>query len=482
MSSTATAPARTHRPPRTVRASARGRFFFQYCFCFALLPNLPFWILGAKEGIGVAGWFSLDALVLGILSLYFKPVWVVGAFALDFLIDVADAIRVSYSTTFTDVVLSFRYLRTAIARSELMGICLLIFAVIAAIGVAWLRSRPKIAGAERRGATLLLLLLLATWTIMARARVAPDLLASSWRSPASDLARAWAREQMWAMLRGRAASLVLPSDSAASAAALSLADAGARPDFLVVLVESWGEANEPELRNALLQPFRAQEIAHRYRVREGTIPFFGPTGAGILRELCGVRTAVFGTPMAAVAADFAQCLPKRLQRQGFSTLAVDSAASFWPGGRNWYSQFGVQRVLGFNDLRMLGLSTVVAGPFRGVDDAQVAAQLPQILAAARQPAFLYFLTVNAHLPVHFPLPSDSTANCSIAAVTRQSQQACGWFKIESRTLASVAQAASAPNMPKSVVVVVGDHEPPFVDSARRAFSQNAVPYVLLVPR
>src|SRR6185437_11802915 len=98
-----------------------------------------------------------------------------------------------------DVVLSFRYLRTAIARSELIGIGLLIFAVIAAIGVAWIRSRPKIAGAERRGATLLLLLLLATWTVTARARVAPDLLASSWRSPASDLARAWVREQMWPM-------------------------------------------------------------------------------------------------------------------------------------------------------------------------------------------------------------------------------------------------------------------------------------------
>jgi len=478
MPSTAAAPARSPEPPQSQRSSERGRFVFKYLFCFALLPNLPFWILGAKEGIGVGGWFSVDGLLLGVVALYARPSWVVGLFAADFLIDVADAIRISYSTTFTDVALSFRYLRTAIAKSELVGICLLVIAVIAVVGFGWLRLRPRMAGAERFRAAAWTLAALTLWTMAARAG-APPRISESWRSPAYDLAQAWPREQMWALLRGRAAALVLPTESASAMAAASLRS-GARTNFVLVLVESWGEATDAGLRRALLEPFGAPGLQQRYRISTGTMPFHGPTGAGILRELCGVRTAVFGTPMAAVASDFAQCLPARLERQGYETLGVDSAASFWPGGQNWYSQFGIERIVNFNDLHAMGLSTVTAGPFRGIDDAQVAGQLPGLLASSQRPVFLYFLTVNAHLPVHFPVPEDARADCSATAVTRASAQACGWFRIERRTLAAVAGAAA--NLPKSVMVVVGDHAPPLVDAARTGFSQAVVPYVVLVPR
>jgi hypothetical protein len=147
-----------------------------------------------------------------------------------------------------------------------------------------------------------------------------------------------------------------------------------------------------------------------------------------------------------------------------------------------YRLLGFEQVWGYNRLRARGLPEFIAGTFRSTGDPETAALLPRLLPPGQPPRFIFFLTVGAHLPVHLPLPPEYSASCSLSQATRESPTACGWFRIESATLAALAHAAAAPQLPPTVFLIVGDHAPPFVDSTRRFFSPAQVPYVLLTPR
>ncbi|MGH9482313.1 MAG: sulfatase-like hydrolase/transferase [Terriglobales bacterium] len=455
----------------------------QYLFCFALLPNLPFWLLARREGIASNGLVNLDGLWLGVAALFVRPRWVFALFTLDFLLDIADAIRVSYSTGFTDVFLSVRYLFTAVATRQMAFVATIVVIVLGLIAMCWVRLRPRVTGAERTALAVGALAILLPWTVATRATLASAFVDHSGRSPSLDLAQAWTREGIWASMTGRGAESMAPASSATDQARPLLNGPTRATNLVLVLVESWGYAHAAQLNAALTAPFTSPELTRRYSLRQGLVGFTGATQEAELRELCNQKPAVPGSRPTIANVDLPGCLPFQLQRAGFRTVALDSALAFWIGGRNWYGTIGFEKIYGFEYFHGLGLPTFVAGPFRSIRDPDAISQIPVLLAAdTSKPTFLFFLTVSAHLPINLPLPGAYDADCSFAAATRDSPQACGWYRIERQTLAAVAQVAAAPNLPPSIFVVVGDHAPPFLDSARDAFSATQVPYLILSPR
>ncbi|HUX68203.1 MAG TPA: hypothetical protein VMV31_12010 [Terriglobales bacterium] len=498
-----------HRDARRSRAGARAQRWpalaLRFVLCFAVLPNLPFWLLGERLGIGVPGLVNLDALLLGVLSLFVPVGWVFAAFTADFLLDILYGIRATFGTAYLDTLLSVRYLFPAMAPTPMLWIAAAILGSLALVGLGWRYLRPRPSHRQRWVLAGLVLALMIPWAYLSRQqrqdasaqrtvnhRLGYELrspgsqsdavwLARSDRSPAVALAHAWVREHIWAWLRGRDQQILLPTPSATDHAAPLLA--AGRPNLVLVLVESWGEADNPALRRALRAPFAAPAVAARYRLSDGLVGFRGQTPAGELRELCDLRFADDEAPLALPTRTLAPCLAWKLSHAGYATLALDSATSFWPGGAAWYRALGFQSVLGFSALHRLGLRTFFAGTFRAIADPQVAALIPGLLESAPpQPHFLFFLTTSAHLPVHLPVPSSYAANCAVAAVTERSPAACGWYAIERRTLQAIAHAATAPGLPPTVFLVVGDHAPPFVGAARRRFDPAEVPFVLLQPR
>lgn len=478
----AAAPKKAAKPPAAPRRNVWREpvtAVANYLFCFGLLPNLPFWLLAKREGIANPGWFSLDGLWLGVAALFVRPRWVFALFVVDFLLDVADAIRISYSTGFTDVFESLHYLFTAVAPAQMAFTAIIIVLVLGLIAMAWVRLRPQVSGPARKWLALALVAVLALWTVASRLG---GLVPGSARSPAADFTQAWIHEGMWETLNGRGVHAMVPAASATDQVRQLLVGPGLETNLVVVLVESWGEATEPSLRQALVEPFATPEISRRYATRRGLVNFNGATQEGELRELCDQRPAEAGGRPSIASVDLPNCLPFQMQRAGFRTVALDSAAAYWVGGRNWYSTIGFERTVGFESLHQMGLPTFTAGPFRSIRDADVAGQIPHLLAAdTSKPTFLFFLTVSAHLPINLPLPDGYDSDCGIAAATRDSPQACGWYRIERQTMAGIAGAAAAPGLPSTIFVIVGDHAPPFADDARLAFLQTQVPYLILTP-
>jgi phosphoglycerol transferase MdoB-like AlkP superfamily enzyme len=96
--------------------------------------------------------------------------------------------------------------------------------------------------------------------------------------------------------------------------------------------------------------------------------------------------------------------------------------------------------------------------------------------------FLYWVTLNSHVPepAHPDLPDDGV--CNTQPALRDSTALCSWFRLVRTVHQSIEKVAlQAPSRP-TVFVLVGDHAPPFGDTAlAEQFSSTQVPYVLLTP-
>jgi phosphoglycerol transferase MdoB-like AlkP superfamily enzyme len=99
------------------------------------------------------------------------------------------------------------------------------------------------------------------------------------------------------------------------------------------------------------------------------------------------------------------------------------------------------------------------------------------------PEFLYWMTLNSHLPVPVPSPLKAGASCSFTQSLSRDPALCSWYQLIANVHQSVAGMAMANLGRPTVFAIVGDHAPPFSGwTERNQFSQAVVPYVLLIPR
>lgn len=255
---------------------------------------------------------------------------------------------------------------------------------------------------------------------------------------------------------------------------------GAAPtqrNLLLIVVESMGLPREAALRQRLLSVWQRPEIADRYSFDFGSTPYFGSTTTGEIRELCGV----WGDYPAFKDGRHA-CLPARLAERGYRTTAVHSFAGDFFDRLQWYPNVGFQRQLFRDDLFAAGASGC-SGVFPGACDRDV----PPILAHQLKQEgkqFVYWLTVNTHLPV----PIDGslrTGDCARfdANLADAHPMSCRMFSLWNQLSAKLAVLLSDPSLPPMDILIVGDHAPPFFDANERAlYDPEHVPWIMLRQR
>jgi phosphoglycerol transferase MdoB-like AlkP superfamily enzyme len=130
----------------------------------------------------------------------------------------------------------------------------------------------------------------------------------------------------------------------------------------------------------------------------------------------------------------------------------------------------------------MGLPTCV-GPFSGTCDSAIADWIGNRLSSPRNssPQFIYWVTLNSHLPVPTPAPLPHPASCGFSSELIASPALCSWFQLETNVHQSVARLAASAHRP-TLFILVGDHAPPFTSpELREQFSAEDVPYIALVP-
>lgn len=254
---------------------------------------------------------------------------------------------------------------------------------------------------------------------------------------------------------------------------------GAKPhNLMIVVVESLGlPANNPEMQRLLFARYRQPDVTDRFALSMGTSLYYNSTTSGEIRELCGR----WGEYRDYVDERDDSCLPARLRRAGLETTAYHSFSGKMFDREDWYPNIGFDKRVFAEQLLDQGLSEC-GGVFPGACDRE----MPHVLADhlkknSGKPQFVYWLTVNSHLPVPPGENLDVEECARISPVlARDYPMICRQFAIWHDIDAALAREITAPDFPPTDILIVGDHMPPYFDLHMRSqFAHDRVPWLLL---
>ncbi|WP_298669484.1 sulfatase-like hydrolase/transferase [uncultured Sphingomonas sp.] len=249
-----------------------------------------------------------------------------------------------------------------------------------------------------------------------------------------------------------------------------------RRDLILVIVESLGQPHDPATAARLIERWKRADIAARYDFTQGTAPYFGSTTSAEMRALCGR----WGNYAEVMEKRDKGCLPARLRKAGYATLALHSFDGAFFDRARWYPNMGFERRLFRDDLIRRGAASC-PGVFPGACDRDVPGIIYRELKADPRPQFIYWLTVNSHLPVPISEALNTgTCRADLPDEVRRFPMLCRqfalWLEIEER----LAEQMTKPDFPDADILLVGDHMPPYFDGAQRSqFDPENVPWMLL---
>lgn len=267
----------------------------------------------------------------------------------------------------------------------------------------------------------------------------------------------------------------LPEDASITGLAHVKDWAQAHPDRSVVLVivESMGKHQSANVRNWLSAQLVTPEVRARYESEALDVPFRGATTSGELRALCGLQ----GAYRHMNAETGRGCLPFSLAAQGWQTKGIHGFSGAMFDRDRWWSLVGLQQSSFAETLKPQGLPSC-GGAFRGICDSNLVHLAFQEASPAR--SFVYLLTLNMHLPLAAVSASDSERQ--LCRTEQLDEDVCQMVAQTGRLLATIGrEAAAAAREP--LIVVIGDHAPPFVRTlSRTQFDQKYVPAYILRPQ
>lgn len=464
--------------------------------CYLALPSLLSLVSIRWLNAMPHGFVNLEVLAIGAIGVFLPPWIVFPLLVADLLADCVYSICYTYQFSVRDLIESVHFLG-ALPGSRLVAGCgEAAVAIVLCAVLALARPHPR---SRMRTACALLGLIAALLPV--------DILSGQnplWHQDVSLLSGRVTRSPFLTLaVRALAADRTewkahsaenMPMDSASAQLTPWLSGSRlstAPPNVVLIVVESWGLLLDPHLAQALTAPYDDPAVARRYRVSYGAAPFTGLTVPGEARELCH-STMGFGIlhPSAEIEE---QCLPGRFHTLGYQNIALHGYAGEMFYRAAWYRELGFDRTWFAPELRLAGLPRC-EGAFPGICDSAIAGFIGGMLGAAQtdirhgqsnarnaQPKFIYWVTLNSHLPVPArpDLPADGV--CAAEPALRGSAALCSWFRLVRTVHTSVSRLAAQVAAP-TVFILVGDHAPPFARPGLRGrFSQSMVPYVMLTP-
>jgi Sulfatase len=454
---------------------------------YLIVPNLPVWLFEKKLWLHPHGLFNVECLIVGISSIFLSRRLTFLLLALEIFSSFLYLICFTYQFSLSNLWTSLQFL-TLLPVGEIY-LYLAVLTVILALSALVAYAAPRPVGRSRKvfiAVQLVLVALLVSFdTFDGRNPAWPkDVSEGMPRVTISPLIALSKRGWQFRSVEASAHSAHDEYMDSASAKATAFLDRSARsqrPDVVLVLVESWGLLHDTDLASGIVGSYRSPSIAKEYRVSSGTVPFDGLTVPGEARELCHSHLG-FGL-LDISPTERSNCLPAQFHASGYQNIAIHGYVGQMFERAKWYASIGFDQRWFGPDLGRLGLNSC-DGAFSGICDGAIAEWIGRSLLSDRPdlPKFIYWVTLNSHLPVpqNPDLPPDQT--CRLHAELSNSDAFCSWFRLVSAVHSSVQKLALEPRAKPTVFILVGDHAPPFADpQIRQMFSDTEVPYVILEP-
>ncbi|MGA2000615.1 MAG: sulfatase-like hydrolase/transferase [Terriglobales bacterium] len=445
---------------------------------YVVLPNLPF-AVASRFLFSQRAFMNLDYLALGIVSPLLNSSAILFSFAIISVLDIVQFFAPAYHFSMADILASVTEIRN-VSSGYAVPVALGMLAV-PVVSAVCLRRLNRPAEPPSRGGRLARDLIVTALVIVALDFAnGTSLVSFTQRSLVSgNISNSVLGNYARGFLALQHSDLNVKQTESATSQALSAAAIGsphARQNIVVVIVESLGLFNDPEANQAILEPLLLPAVRQRYRVELGSTAFRGSTTSAEFRELCGLSGLQYRN---VDPKRLAGCLPWRLRAQGFSTVAVHGYTRQMFNRDRWYPLAGFERDVFAEDM---GPMPRCGSAFRGVCDASAASIVQrELTGGGAEKKFVYWLTLNSHLPVN-AFDSDLVGfDCSSVRALAMSD-VCAISKAQHTVMSSVADLAMNPALAPTLFIIVGDHAPPFIRSSERnLFSSDRVPFVVLYP-
>ena len=248
-------------------------------------------------------------------------------------------------------------------------------------------------------------------------------------------------------------------------------------NVMIVLVESLGYLADPHARDVIAAPLSGAEIKQRYVVTSGHSGYYGSTTAGEMRELCDTRT-----PYQELTKELAHdCLPAQLKHKGYGTFAFHGFSGHMFDRTGWYPALGFDKAI-FGESLLPKVHRTCGSAFRGPCDTDVAQAIAGEVAKSKKPSFIYWVTLNTHIPVA-PGDARTNFNCEADRTVFPRAGVCRMGELWHDLFDSIAKLALDPAIGPAEILIVGDHAPPLWSrSGREMFVPGQVAWYRLTPR
>jgi hypothetical protein len=429
-----------------------------------VLANLPLWLAAVQDDMR-RGIFSLDGIIavaVGFRSRRWGAFLLIGAWLLD--LAVAKSITYHFPSPALFVA-SAKFGGALDLRSLLDPFDIAIFLALAGSFVALLRLQRQKPPTRTLAA---IFIIVGTLDVL---NGSSAMSMKEFRSLDVNVAGSPALVMLSSVLHNPTEALPLASIKGPNAVGsyLKVRDwMTTHPDgsVFVVVVESLGLPVDPHQRawlSSRMRPKGAQAVD------EESVEFSGPTTYGELRTLC----LLVGGYDRLKSESATTCLPRLAADKGWKTSGYHGFTERMFDRAIWWPTIGVQNMYFLEQLKAAGATQRCGAAFAGICDAEL---LRRAASSISPRSLVYVLTLNTHLPL-----ASTEVSADLAPLCQDApRSACELLSATGRVLDEVRQVAD--EHPNSLVLVVGDHAPPFKNkAARQAFSPNRVPAWIVYP-
>ena len=250
-------------------------------------------------------------------------------------------------------------------------------------------------------------------------------------------------------------------------------------NYIVIITEALGLPKDNDLHDLLFSMFYSKDIESKYIVTEGKVPYKGNTYWGEIRELCDVYYHYLDI----MEGKTVDCIPEKLKKQGYETIAFRSYLQDFFSFNKWYKLIGFDKIY-LGDELLQGMrypAKICKNLFTGLCDADAIHVIKEKLDQATQPTFFYWVTVNSHQPVTLQKIVPERFYCDDADKRIGTDEVCRTVEIWYELFTHVVKVAL--ELENTEILLVGDHAPPFLKRQSRSyFSNEYVPWIRLSPR